>query len=402
MSKPTPGIPDPQHRDLTRRQLLRTGLYTAGGLAVGGGLLTACSPAKSGPAHASATGPLGPAIQQAEARLEAARAVPTFTAPGPAFDTSSVRGKKLFYLAITFNVQIVQDLFNGVKEAASTVGMSAVAFDAKGDPSLYTAGFDQAINQKVDCVILESIANGLVSGPMKRAQDAGIKVVMINEVRQSGPNIPRPDGYVAFDYVGGALLDADWVLADSGGRDINLVVFHAESEQHMNMANAIKQRIEASCVGTCKVKLAQVNYADFATRLPSLTQSLVTSDPKINYMIPVIDGMTLNIIPGLRQANAMGRVKIASYNGTQSVMKMLKANQGVGADAGGPHAWEGWLDVDIALRVLTGQHVPDVVKPPNRLFDAQNIGSINIDDSEATWYNTDAVKQQFRTLWGVK
>jgi ribose transport system substrate-binding protein len=401
MSNPIPDISHLKHADLTRRQLLRAGLYTAGGLAVGGGLLAGCSAGVSGSAKASTNGPVAASIQQAKSRLEAARAVPTFIAPGPAFDTSSVKGKKLFYLAITFNVQIVQDLYNGVKEGASAVGMSAVPFDAKGDPSLYIAGFEQAINQNVDCVILESIANGLVSGPMKRAQDAGIKVIMINEVRQSGPNIPRPDGYVAFDYVGGALLDADWVLVDSGGRDINLVVFHAESEQHMNMANAIKKRIEDNCTGTCKVKLEQVNYADFATRLPGLTQSLVTSDPKINYMIPVIDGMTLNILPGLRQANAMSRVKIASYNGTQSVMNLLKTKQAVGADAGGPHAWEGWLDVDTALRVMTGHPVPDVVRPPNRLFDAQNVGSINIDGSEATWYDTDRVKQQFRTLWGV-
>ena len=327
--------------------------------------------------------------------------MPAFAKPGPAFDTSSVRGKRIFYHAITFNVQIVQELFNGVKEAAESVGMSAVSFDAKGDPSLYAAGFEQAINQKVDCILLESIPNGLVAGPMKRAQDAGIKVVMINEVREEGANIPQPDGYVAFDYVGGALLNADWILVDAKGRDISLVVFHAESIQHRNMAAAIKKRIEDNCAGSCNVRLEQVNFADFATRLPTLTQSLITSDPKINYMIPVIDGMTLNILPGIRQANAMDRVKVASYNATPSVMRLLEKGEVVVTDVGGPHAWEGWLDVDIALRTLTGQPVPKEVNPPNRLFDAANVGSIEITGSEADWYDTEKAKEGFRKLWGV-
>lgn len=392
---------------ITRREALRKGAFTAAGVMISGSVLAACGGDDSSGAAATTTaaaagGGGAAAVAQAKARIDAARAMPTFTAPGPPIDASGVAGKKLFYHAITFNVEIVQNLFNGVKEAAEAVGMTATSFDAAGDPSLYVAGFEQAINQGYDCVLLESIQNSLVAEPMRRALEKGIKVVMINEVMETGPGIPQPDARVAFDYVGGAELNADWIIVDSEGKDINLVVFHAESIRHRDMAAAVKSRIESSCQGSCKVRLEQVNFADFSTRLPSLTQTLLTSDPTINYMLPVIDGMSLNIVPGIRQAGAADRVKLVSYNGTPSVLEFLERGEVVTSVVGGPHAWQGWLDVDQAIRVLLDAPVTDgEVKPPNRLFDKVNIGELDVKGSEAAWYNTDAAKSEFRKLWNV-
>ena len=230
-------------------------------------------------------------------------------------------------------------------------------------------------------------------------------MININEVAEEGPDIPWPDGLTAFDYVGGALLDADWILADSGGKDINLVIFHAGGPRHQQMADAQRQRIESMCVGGCKVTEEIVRFADFATRLPSLAQTVVNRDPSVNYMISVIDGMTLNIIPGLEAAGAQDRVKIATYNGTPSVLQLMKDHHVVYADPGGPHVWEGWVDVDQALRVLTGNDpVPSATeesKPPNRLFDRTNIDEIDLSGPEEVWYNTAAAKEGFKQLWGV-
>jgi ribose transport system substrate-binding protein len=405
--------PRDQHRsmaDWTRRDILRRGAATAAGLAFGSSLLAACgdddsasgSQGTAAPATSGGGSGTPDAIVQAKARIDAARALPTFTPPGPPVDATKLAGKKLFYHAITFNVEIVQNLFNGVKEAAESVGMTATSFDAAGDPSLYIAGFEQAINQGFDCILLESIQNSLVAEPMRRALDQGIKVVMINEVMETGEGIPQANAQVAFDYVGGAELNADWVLVDSGGKGINLVVFHAESIRHRDMANAIRARIESGCQGECNVRFEQVNFADFATRLPSLTQTLLTSDQSINYMIPVIDGMSLNIVPGIRQAGAADRVKLVSYNGTPSVLEFVERKEIVTSVVGGPHAWEGWLDVDRAIRVLLDEPIePGEVKPPNRLFDSVNIGEIDVKGSEADWYDTESAKAAFRALWNV-
>ena len=389
---------------LTRRQFLGSGLAATTGMALSGGLLAACAEEDATTsADEAAVGTLD--VGAIEAKLAAARAVPEFVPPGPAFDASSAAGKSMFYLAITFNVEIVQNLYRGVQEAAAAAGCTTDVFDAKGQPPLYVQGFEQAINRGFDCILLESIQTSLVAEPMRRAQAAGIPVININEVAEEGPNIPWPDGLTAFDYVGGALLDADWILADSSGKDINVVIFHAGGPRHQQMADAQRQRIESMCIGGCKVTEEIVRFADFATRLPSLAQTAVNRDPSVNYMIPVIDGMTLNIIPGLEAAGAQERVKIATYNGTPSVLQLMKDNHVVYADPGGPHVWEGWVDVDQALRVLTGNDpVPSTTeesKPPNRLFDRTNIDELDLSGPEEVWYNTAAAKEGFKQLWGI-
>jgi ribose transport system substrate-binding protein len=390
--------------EVTRRQF-GTGLGAAAFGLTGVGLLAACGSDAATTAATTTVAERTLDLASIKARLATARAVPEFVAPGPAFDVSSAAGKSIFYLAITFNVEIVQNLYRGVQEAAAAAGCTTEVFDAKANPLLYVQGFEQAINRGFDCVLLESIQTGLVAEPMRRAQAAGIKVIGVNEVAEVGENIPFPDGLTAFDYVGGALLDADWILADSGGRDINLVIFHAGGPRHQSMADAQRQRIEELCIGGCKITEEIVGFADFATRLPSLTQTVVNRDPSVNYMITVIDGMTLNVIPGLEAAGAQDRVKIATYNATPSVMQMMKDEHVIYADPGGPHNWEGWVDVDQALRVLTGNMpAPSLTQessPPNRLFDRTNIDEIDLYGSEEVWYNTEAAKDGFKQLWGV-
>jgi ribose transport system substrate-binding protein len=385
---------------LTRRQaLLRAGLGVSS-LALPG-VLAACGQNGS-VGSAAKVAATGASLSVPKANLAQARSVPKFVPPGPAFDASAAAGKTIYYHSITFGVEIIHTLFAGVTEAANAAGLKVVKYDAKGRPDLMVAGLEQAISQKVDCVLVESINNKLIDRQLKAVQDAGIKIVFINELYEPGPGRIVPDALVAFDYVGGSTLAADWVLADSGGAGINAAIFRADSERHRTQEKAIRERLTKYGAGDVKIRTEEVPYADFATRWPVLTRSVMTDDPKINYIFPVIDGISLYVVPALQQAGAADRVKIATFNGTESVLKLLAAGNVIAADTGGAQKWEGWLDVDRALRVLTGNRVDSgESRPPNRLFDAQDIKSIDLKAPEQEWYDTQAAKDGFKKLWGV-
>jgi ribose transport system substrate-binding protein len=334
--------------------------------------------------------------------MAAARTIPKFNAPGPAFDAGPARGKRVFYLAITFGVSIVETLYNGVKAAATAAGVQTNYFDAKGQPNLYLTGMNQAISQKYDLILVESIQNTLINEQIKQAHKAGIKVVLLNEEYQGGERIEPVDARVAFDYVGGAIMEANYVLADSSGKNINAVIFRAPSARHEQMEAAIRSQIHRYAIGGAKIQTQVVPFANFATQLPVLTRTVITADPSINYMIPVIDGMALYIIPSIHQANASGKVKVASYNGTPSILSFLKRRDTIIGDTGGANTWEGWCDMDQALRVLTGHApVPGEEKPPNRAFDDTNIDSIDLNEPEALWYDTAKAEAGFKHLWGL-
>jgi ribose transport system substrate-binding protein len=338
------------------------------------------------------------------AELNSARGIPQFKPPGPAFDASKAKGKTLFYLAITMDVPIVQTLWSGVQEAAGVAGLKAVNFDGKGQTALYVQGMQQAIARKVDCILVESIPSETLKAPIAAAQKAGIKVVIINErnVAAGGPALKTVNGAVTFDYIGAARLEADWVLADSKGKNINCVTFEFPGyPAHTDMVNEIHSRFQQYSVGGFKLRNEGVLSADWATRLPTLTRSLMTSDPTINYMIPVVDAQSLYIVPTLHEIGKQHQVKISTFNGTPAVEQLLKNHDVVGADIGSGFVWEAWADVDQALRVLTGNPPAHNETPPLRLIDRTNINSINLSAPEQTWYHTQNAKNGYKKLWGL-
>lgn len=384
-------------RRLTRRQALARGAAAAGTLAGLGAL------AGAGGAQARSTTKPG-GIAELKAELDSFRRIPKFVPPGPAFDVSKAKGKTIFYLAITMNIPIVQTLWDGVQEAAKTAGAKAVNFDGKGQTALYVAGMQQAIARKVDCILIESIPSSVLAEPIRKAQKAGIKVVIINErnVSYGGPAIKTVDGAVTFDYAGAARLEADWVLVDSGGKNINCVIFRFPGyPAHHDMDDTIRARFKKFAVGGYKVHTEGVLSKDWVTRLPVLTRSLMTRDPTINYMIPVVDAQSLFIVPTLHQIGKADKVKISTFNGTPAVEELVKRHDVVGCDIGSGFVWEGWADVDQALRVLTGNPPARNETPPLRLFDRSNIDSIDLKAAEGTWYNTDAAKEGYKKLWGL-
>jgi ribose transport system substrate-binding protein len=383
---------------LTRRDVLVKAGLGVGSLATLPGVLAACGQSGGGGGVAAR----GASLSVPKANLASASRVPKFVPPGPAFDASSAAGKTLFYHSITFDADIIHTMYAGVTEAAKLVGCKVAMYDAKGRPDLMIAGLQQAISQRVDCILLESVPNTLVDRQLKAVKDAGIKLVYMNELYQPGPGRTKPDALVAYDYVGGSTLAADWVLADSGGRGIDAAIFRADSPRHRQQEKAIRDRLTKYGTGDVRIRTEEVPFADFTTQWPVLTRSVMTNDPQINYIFPVIDGISLYVVPALQQAGAAHRVKIATYNGTQSVLQMLKGGNVIAADTGGAQKWEGWLDVDRALRVLTGNPVASgEAKPPNRLFDKQDLGTIDVGQPEETWYDTQAAKDGFKKLWGV-
>ncbi len=81
---------------------------------------------------------------------------------------------------------------------------------------------------------------------------------------------------------------------------------------HEDMVNTINKALHKSAKGGVQIKNEWVLAADWPTRLATLTQSLMTSDPTINYMIPVVDGQALYIVPALNEIGKQDQVKITA------------------------------------------------------------------------------------------
>lgn len=399
-----PTTPPPGSDSSDRRSFLRLGAGATLGLVGLPALLSACgsSSTTTSTADAPAASP-SPSDAEVRAILDKARAVPAFTAPGPPIDAASVQGKKIFYLAVTMNVPIVQTWWRGIQDAAKAAGLEAANFDGKGQPTEYVRGFEQAISQGFDVILVESISSDSIAEPIKRAQAAGIKVIICNErpAADGGPVLKTVDAGVSLPYAAAAELEAAWVVADSGGKGKVAVFRMPNVPAHDGMVERIRSTFDRYGNGGLElVKVEEVAIPDWPSRLPTLTRTILTSNPDLSYIIPLVDGMALNIVPALSQANKADQVKISTFNATPAVMKMVAEGGPVKADVGGGNIWESWGYVDQALRLLTGA-APVEQNIPLRMLDTSNISSIDVKAPEGTWYNTDAAIQGYKELWGL-
>lgn len=396
----------------SRRTVLAAGL--AGGLALAGcgsaSTSQTSSSAGATKSSGSAGGQLPAALAPLKAELDAALAVPQFVPPGPAFDISKAKGKSLRYIAITLGVPVLQQNWAGVQQAAKAAGLDATSFDGKGSTSLCATGIEAAINDGIDCILLDAIPPNTITAPVQKALKKGMNVIFVDALDPASehkwyPAGAPPDtgsGTVSFDFVKAAQLEADWVLVDSHGKDINCVTFGVPGDPaSQTMVAVIADRFKQYAQGPYKLSHQWAISPDWATREPVQTRSVMNSDKSINYIIPVVDAQSLYIVPALQE---IGRtdVKLVAFNGTPAVMEYVKKHDLVRMDIATGFVWEGYQDVDQALRALTGNPPAPKNTPPLRAFTWDNIGTIDPAGNNADWFSTNNTAiPGFMKLWGL-
>jgi ribose transport system substrate-binding protein len=352
---------------------------------------------------ASSTGSDQAGLAAAQSNVRTATAVNTgFTSPGASFDSSKLRGKKIW--VITFlSVPFAQQSVQGLKEAAAAVGATVTAVDGSAGVDAYQRGIKQAIAQKADAIIIGTLNPSLFRADLAVAHAKGIKVIAVSsQAPGTSPAAGDPvDGFVDPCYKCAGGLMADSAITDSKGKADVLVLWSSDVKiPGEAQLSAIQAEFGTNCPG-CRVKVQDVPAAQWATRLQPVTQSAVSSDPKLDYILPLYDGMVTFMVPGIRAANAQTRVKISSFNATPAVMQQIGSGGVVLSDVGIGSVRYGWGWADQTFRVLSGVPAVTDEKLPVRLFDASNVGSINLTASTDPWYGSVDYRSEYKKLWGL-
>ena len=346
-----------------------------------------------------------PNMAQAKKAIEEAEAIPEFTLDAPAFDASKAKGKTLFLVPITSNDQFAAAIDKEMKILGDELGLKVVEFNNQGSPTEWAKGIDQAISQKADAIAM--IAGGdpaLVLPQLKRAKAAGIPAI-ISHYYQSG-EVPKNVSDVMAAFVQGTFhqagrLMANYAYVNTDGEPYPLIVEAAEAAPSAGMVKAIKDELKSLCPD-CSSKTINVPVADWATKMRGAVQSALVQDPKINYVLPLYDSMSIGAQAGVMAAGK--KTPIASYNGTPAVLKLIQDGDIVQMDAGENVNWIAYATMDQALRLLSGEPpVPDSdnnQRLPLRVFDDNNIDEAGAPPVAGKGYG-DAYVDGYRKLWGL-
>ena len=341
-------------------------------------------------------------VAQAQELVTAAMEVPAFEAPGPEFDASKAKGKVLFDIPLNSSIPTAELKKQTYEKIADQVGFELVVHPNQGQPSDWVQGMNAAISRKADLIVLDGAPNPKLLGPqIKEASDAGIPVLVTHFFDESATPPDDVTAIVPAPFNLAAKLEANWIVADSGGEANVLVIESAEAPPSAGAVKTIQDEFAALCPDSCETTVVDVPVTEWATKTQGEVQSALVKNPAIDYVLPLYDGMVQFASAGVTASGAGEDVKIVSFNGTPSVLQMIQDGTPVAMNVGENPEWLAYANMDQALRILSGEEPVATENTPARVFTAENVDDAGTPPELGKGYG-DAYVAGYEQLWGLK
>lgn len=379
-----------------RRVGNRAALTAAGiGAAV---VLAACgSSSDSGGSstNASAGGGDRAAVRaQARKTIDAGTAPVSFLAPGPAFDTSKAKGKEIWIICNDTSLPFVQQVVKGFNEAAGVAGTKARLFNSKGETSTAARGIQQAVAAKASAIVVFGITFKYVQQAVSDAKASGIPVIGALNVDVKAELEKDAAGEVSIDYGKSGELIAAYAIANT--EDPANAVY--QNLPGIDTFAAMKKGVETGFETCPDCKLKTVDFTgDFKAAEATQTPATLARDPKVNWIIPAIDGMAQFAVPAIKAAGKADRVRVGSINAVAGNLALIQKSDVQAVDVGNNNQWFGWAMVDRTLRAINGD-APAISEVPVKALTADNLKGKDVNDEDAVFDDVD-YRGEYRKLW---
>jgi ribose transport system substrate-binding protein len=346
------------------------------------------------------------AVAEAAAVIAAHAESPKFWAP-PSFNTSSARGKTVWWIADQTQ-NILQQWAEAGSDAAKVAGLNFHLFDPGSSVAEHVRAFNLAIAAKADAIVLgDGYPAVAFSAQVADAKKHGIPVFSLVSHPFGADTDPKVDGLVAdvsYNYPEAGKLLADWFVADSKGKGRALIIYLKGIPSGDWELEGFKDELKR--LGT------EASFTEASTNFgPSeqadtvnVVSTAILRDPSIGYVIPPFDSQALFAQTGLAQLGPSGaKIKTAGFNTILPQMTNLqRGGTPLKIDLGGPNVWLGYAAIDDVLRALTGQPVIHDYKIGYRVFDHKNVQGLNLSkEDDQNWYGID-YGALFKPVWQLQ
>jgi len=333
-------------------------------------------------------------------RLDQHRGVPTFTAPGPAFDAqAAAKGKKIAVIPASSSIPFVQTIAEGMQAAGSKIGLGVTVLQNQGQTSQWAQALGNAVSQSVSSVdLLAGIDPALVGPQINQAQAAKVGTVVSHLYGVGQNHAQGLAGTVDAPYGTAGELLADYAIDKSRGKLNMLVVTINQVLSTTPMVDGIKKEVTQYCPSTCKLSYTNAAIANLATEVPANVRGAIQRDPSINYIVALYDSAEVPyVLSGIQSASATGKVKIVTFNGTPSILKLVADGQ-VAMDVGEDLSWISLAILDQHLRLLAGLPAVPNENLPLRIWDKSNVAEAGSPPKNSVGYGTSFV-DGYQKLW---
>lgn len=344
-------------------------------------------------------------VEYAKGQIEKYQQVPQFEATGEPFDArKAAQGKTIWSIPSSSAVPFVQNIQRYEKGIAKQVGVKFKVWANQGQPAQWTQGMQSIVgsssgNDVID--LLAGINPGALEPQIKAADKKDIPVSVSHLFDPAQPSPVEVSGRTDIPYEQAGRLLADWAIWKTDGKANALVVTVNEVPSTDPMVTGIKDEFANHCGSECKLSFANVTIAESAQKVQPEVQTALVRDPGINYVLALYDSVEVpGTVAAIRAANAGNRVKVATFNGTPSVLKMIADDDIVEMDVGEDIRWIAHAIMDTDLRLLAGLEPVKDPKVGIRVFDDSNIAEAGSPPKDATGYGNSYI-DGYAKLWGL-
>jgi ribose transport system substrate-binding protein len=382
---------------LSRHHLAKAtaGLLLAAGLAA---CSSSSSPSSGPTSSSSASGSTSSGLAALRAKIAHYMQAPSWVSPGPSINPASLSGKKILVIPTSSAIPFCSDISAEMASVAKQFGVAVTQYANQGEPSQWVAGVDQALSTHQNLVDLTCGLNPATLGPqISQLKSAGIDVVSAHAYDPSQRPFPGLSAVVYAQYKLAGELEADWAILQTGGRGNVLVVSDEGDVSTPPLLAEIRLQFTQYCP-SCVVSYVYIPIPDWATKIQPAVAGKISSDPKLNFIIPLYDGMVPYVVPAIVSAGATGRIHVGSFNATPSVVKMMQSGSTVTFDVGEDFPWlsRAILDQDFRVLLHTAPGVSE--SAPVRIFTKQNASDAGNPPSFEKGYGN-AANINFAILW---
>jgi ribose transport system substrate-binding protein len=332
------------------------------------------------------------------------RGIADWTYPGKPFDAKKAAGTTIFTIQENSTNPFTSTIVAGMKDVADMIGIKLVDYPNQGERTQWIQGIQQAISQKVGVIVLL----GGTIGPIyfqeqaAAAHQAGIPIVTVVDRDLTQEAEQGSAARVGQPYAEAARLDADWIIKQTQCRANVLVLTSNELIAGDINSKAAQDEFDRYCGEGCTTRFVNIPLSQWATKIGTTTQTEVTSNPALNYVFPLYDAMAQFAVPAIQLGGGITRVKVATFNGTPGILRMIQTGDTVDMIVGENEAHLGYAAMDQAMRLMSG------VEPlgsgdygiPLRIFDDSNVAETGIPPEYGVGYGRQW-RDGFLKAWGL-
>jgi simple sugar transport system substrate-binding protein len=291
-------------------------------------------------------------------------------APAP-FD-----GSKKIHIALIRQMtegEFMQTYRAGAQIQANLLGIKLTVFGKSMDNQAEANFVYQAINMKVDGIIID---HGLSETMMKPAADAikaGIPVVAF-DVDLKNPKIPQ----IAQDDELLGMLALKAMVKDFNGK-ANVGYVSIAGILPLDKRDRSWQKIKKENPGIKEIVKTGTLESPIASKNANQVKAVLLAHPEINAFFAPYDELGKGVVQALREARKQDKVKVYTADiSTQDIREMIKPDSPWAATAATNPASIGAVSVRAIALKVAGMKIPHNILIPPMLFTAKELRKMKI------------------------